>query len=728
MEKYQIRQEAVQLLDEMLQADLDGFKPLGKDNLIEKGLSSIQIMQIVSELKKIGIKLSFAKLMENPTLEEWIRLIEKANIKNIDKKTESREKNISEEFPLTDVQYAYFVGREEDQVLGGVGCHAYLEIDGREIVTDRLTAAWNCLQMENPMLRAKFNRNGTQQIMEEPYSKEVKIFDYTSLPEEDADVKLLGMRKEMSHRKFDIEVGEVASLSIALLKDKKYRIFLDVDILIADIMSIGIIMSRLAELYCGENEVLIDSNYTFKDYLEERKIDNEIYEKDKGFWKKKIESSFPLEAPNLPLSKKPEMIEKVVFSRRKKIISKENWTKIKENAYKNKVTPSMVLLSAYSMIIERWTNQEKFVINVPLFNRDANNNSVKRMVADFTNLLLVECERKNENFLDRVKTISSTFLENASHSSYSGVQVQRDVYKKVGKTINIAPVVFACNIDYPLETQETRKIFGKINYMVSQTPQVWLDFQTYLVDDEIVLCWDVVDELYPDGMIDDMFESLYTLLQSLNDNENWYRLPEILPLNQIEDREKELKNILPLSYPKQTLYTEFLDKIKVNPEKVAIVDAQSGIELTYGDLYKKALIIATNLISFGVKKNDYVGITLPRGYSQIVGILGILFAGAAYVPIGINQPNERRRKIYEQIGIKHVLSNKNTIRDFNLDDTDITFVDMDQSTIQSIIEKPVNISPFDTAYVIMTSGTTGIPKGVEIAHNSAVNTINDLNE
>ena len=101
---------------------------------------------------------------------------------------------------------------------------------------------------------------------------------------------------------------------------------------------------------------------------------------------------------------------------------------------------------------------------------------------------------------------------------------------------------------------------------------------------------------------------------------------------------------------------------------------------------------------------------------------------AVYVPIGINQPNERRRKIYEQIGIKHVLSNKNTIRDFNLDDTDITFVDMDQSIIQSIIENPIDISSFDTAYVIMTSGTTGIPKGVEIAHNSAVNTINDLNE
>ena len=80
----------------MLQADLDGFKPSGKDNLIEKGLSSIQIMQIISELKKLGIKLSFAKLMENPTLEDWIRFIEKVNIKNIDKNSVDRKASCRE--------------------------------------------------------------------------------------------------------------------------------------------------------------------------------------------------------------------------------------------------------------------------------------------------------------------------------------------------------------------------------------------------------------------------------------------------------------------------------------------------------------------------------------------------------------------------------------------------------------------------------------------------------
>ncbi len=75
---------------------------------------------------------------------------------------------------------------------------------------------------------------------------------------------------------------------------------------------------------------------------------------------------------------------------------------MKEKTAKYKVTPSMVLLTCYSMIIERWINQDKFVINIPLFNREAENANIKNMIADFTSLLLVECERKeNETLLEK---------------------------------------------------------------------------------------------------------------------------------------------------------------------------------------------------------------------------------------------------------------------------------------------------------------------------------------
>lgn len=727
MEENKIREYAVSYISKMLKSYLNVSEIKEEDNLIKKGLSSIQIMKISAGLKNFGLRLSFAKLMDEPTVETWIKLIKKASIRNSKKKDMSKYYTDSKKFKLTDVQYAYLVGREEAQILGGIGCHAYLEIDGENIDVDKLTNAWNMLQDINPMLRAKFNKNGTQQIMEQPYSKEIKIFDYTTLSLEEAEIKMIEIRNRIAHRKLNIDLGEVASLSVVLLKENKHRIFFDIDILVADIMSIGIIIDELSNLY-NRKDSLEKSDYTFKNYLEEREIDKETYEKDKQFWQDKIKSGFPLESPNLPLKKKPEMIENIFFSRRKRTLDEETWNKIKENACKNRVTPSMVLLACYSMVIERWINQDKFIINVPLFNRDICNKDIKNMVADFTNLLLVECERKDETFISRVKTLSDRFLENVSHSSYSGIEVQRSVYKEVGKNINLAPIVFACNIDYSLETQQSRKVLGKINYMVSQTPQVWLDFQTYLQDGEIILCWDTVDELYPDKMIDDMFNSLEALLHKLTDNDNWYQKCDVLPLDQRVERENELNRILPLDYPNETLYTNFLKMVEKYPNKSAIIDGETGHKITYEELYSEALKVASNLISNGVKKGYYIGITLPRGYRQIIGILGVLFTGAAYVPIGINQPSERRLKIYEQIGITHILSDKNTASELSLNDEKIIFIDIDNTSIKNIIEKPVDIDGFSTAYVIMTSGTTGVPKGVEIAHCSAINTINDLNE
>ena len=390
----------------------------------------------------------------------------------------------------------------------------------------------------------------------------------------------------------------------------------------------------------------------------------------------------------------------------------------------------MVLLTAYALILERWTNQDKFFINLPLFNRDLSNENLKDMVADFTNILLVEHERKNDtSFLETLNRISETFIDNASHSSYSGVQVQRDISKSQGTSLNVSPVVFACNIDYPLETEISRKALGKITYMVSQTPGVWLDFQSYIKDGDLVLCWDSVDELFPEKMLDDMLNSLEEQLLILTAKENWESKFDVLSENQKLAREKELKSILPLNFPDERLYDGFIKNVKENPEKIAIIDSETKEEISYMDLYEKSLKIAGYLKENGIKKGEYVGITLPRSSKQIYAIFGILFAGAAYVAIGINQPSERRSKIYEQIGIKFVISDNKTIEDYKLDTGEVSLIDLDKAIDKSLgLDKPIEVSPFDSVYIIMTSGTTGVPKGVEIMHTSAINTINDLNE
>ena len=727
MELNTIKERAKELVKDWLASIFVEKVVSENENLIEKGLSSIQVMQLSGKLKKTGIKISFAKLMEEPNLSKWYELIDKSRVKS-DKNIESSIIQSDEsKFDLTDIQYSYLIGREDDQILGGVGCHAYLEIDGENINEDKLKEAWNKLQYRHPMLRAKFTKDGHQEILHKPYSEEIEVFDLSDLDEETLHLKLVEIREQKSHRKLNVNQGQVAGVALAKFSDEKSRIFFDVDLLVSDVMSMSIMIKELAELYSG---VELDNlnEYTFKDYIQNR-IGEAINDEDKEFWKQKI-NTFEIERPNLPLRKQPEQIKETKFTRRKRIIKKDEWETIKDIAASYQSTPSMVLLTAYSLVLERWCNQDKFFINIPLFNRDLENENLKEMIADFTNILLVEHESVDDaRFLDALKRTNKTFLENVSHSAYSGVQVQRDISKDQGTSVNIAPVVFACNIDYPLETKISRKNLGKVSYMISQTPGVWLDFQTYIVDGNLILCWDSVDELFPTGMLEDMMDSLYELIISLTQKEEWEKKVDVLPEKQKSIRKQDVEEILPLQYPNEILYDGFLRNVKLNPDRVAIIDSETKEQITYHKLYEISLKVADYLGKNGVKKGDYVGVTLPRGSIQLYAIFGILFTGAAYVSIGITQPNDRRTKIYDQIGIKHIVSNEKTIIDCGLDKNKVKIIDLDVAVAnESKLEQPVEISPYDSAYIIMTSGTTGIPKGVEIMHTSAVNTCIDLNE
>ena len=136
-------------IKEQVKQKLPVARDLGdSENLLELGLSSLTIMRLVNQWRKQGVKVSFGSLMENPTLEGWWALIQRSMKKKAGKKRaqESKitpEKDMKQPFPLTDVQYAYWVGRDEEQALGGIDCHAYLEFDGGNIDPERLEKAWN---------------------------------------------------------------------------------------------------------------------------------------------------------------------------------------------------------------------------------------------------------------------------------------------------------------------------------------------------------------------------------------------------------------------------------------------------------------------------------------------------------------------------------------------------------------------------------------------------------
>ena len=235
-----------------------------EDNLVELGLTSIEVMNIISKLKKTGYSATFSELMRMPVLKEWHRFIQRDG----KRETNIAAADLEKEFALTDIQYAYWVGRKESQPLGGVGCHAYFEFEcNKELDIERLNNAWNELQEIHPMLRAKFNKAGTQTIMASPYTKNIDVYDFRK--DKDALRKKNELRSKFENRLLDIEHGQVASAAISLLAECAV-LHLEVDLLVSDLKSLQIIFTDLSRLYMQKNAAKED-NWAFKKYIESSK-------------------------------------------------------------------------------------------------------------------------------------------------------------------------------------------------------------------------------------------------------------------------------------------------------------------------------------------------------------------------------------------------------------------------------------------------------------------------
>ena len=169
------------------------------------------------------------------------------------------------------------------------------------------------------------------------------------------------------------------------------------------------------------------------------------------------------------------------------------------------------------------------------------------------------------------------------------------------------------------------------------------------------------------------------------------------------------------------LFLEAADKF---PDKEALVTCSR--RMTYREIKEEAFYISGQLKSMGIKKEETVAVFMEKGWEQVVAVYGILFAGAAYLPIDIHNPRERVEKILRDSGTRIILvQNQAYDQDTEwLHEWDCISV----SGLKTDTEyKAQENKAGDLAYVIYTSGTTGMPKGVMITHHNAVNTILDIN-
>jgi len=250
---------------ELLGVSADTVDPDG--NLVSQGLDSIRMMTLAGRWRRRGIAVDFATLAAAPTIEAWSVLLSEAEAGNpLDVDAGTPTRTTDDTFPLAPMQHAMWVGRHDNQPLGGVAGHLYVEFDGGAIDPDRLRDAATNLATRHLMLRVQFLPDGTQRIdrVAEGAGFPVTVHDLRGLAEDVVEQRLTGLREAKSHQQLD---GQVLELTLSLLPGESSRLHVDLDMQAADAMSYRTLMADLAALYQGRQ--LPALRYTYREYRQE---------------------------------------------------------------------------------------------------------------------------------------------------------------------------------------------------------------------------------------------------------------------------------------------------------------------------------------------------------------------------------------------------------------------------------------------------------------------------
>ncbi|OZC95542.1 non-ribosomal peptide synthetase [Rhodococcus sp. 06-235-1A] len=686
-------------------------------NLFELGLESIVLMRLVGRFRKQGKAVTFADLAAQPTVSAWSELVGAADEPVPVPTARTSESTTStpdtDSFDLAVLQHAYWIGRSAEQRFGGVSPHLYTEFDGSAVEPDRLRAALDAVARRHDMLRARITDNGQQVIESSPGWRGLTVHDLQN--EDDPAVELERTRQRLTHQMLDIEAGEVFSADLSLLPDGRTRLHLDMDMIAGDAVSFRILVADLAKAYDGQ--VLPTVDYSYARYLADRPQDRrEARAQAQRYWTDRLDS-LP-GAPTLPLVESDSGSPSA--TRRAFHLDSQHYSHLQLRARAHGVTPAVAVASAFAEVVGAWSREQRFLLNVPMFDRAPTHPAVGDLVGDFSSSVMLDVDLSESlSFAERSRQLRSRLHEDASHVDYSGVEVLRDLGRRSGEPV-LAPVVFTSALGLgELFDARARELFGDPVWIMSQGPQVVLDAQITELDGGVLVNWDIRENEFLPGVPEAMFDAFETLVRGLVDGDAVWSEPvgRLVPPRQLVSRTPAADVPRTDTSPaagNETLHRAFFDRASQHPDAVAL-EWGDDESMTYGDLCDRALRVAAALRDRDVAVGDTVGVTLPKGPDQVVAVLGVLAAGGVYVPIGVDQPASRAALIARKAGFAVTIGGSG--------DDGLAMSD-------AILSEPLaapHLGPETApAYMIFTSGSTGEPKGVVVSHRAAMNTIVDL--
>lgn len=573
------------------------------------------------------------------------------------------------------------------------------------------------------VLRATCHVEEGQIVMRIAPSGKIPItrIDLSKTPASESKKEAEKLMKEDANTAFDLGKGPMYRFTLFQIASDKHIFFLNFHHMVIDEWSMPIFRSQLGMHYAnlseGKDIAMQPSLIQYTDYAywdNNRKIN----EDQLNYWTQRLKGEVPV--IDLPTDFQRPAQPSFKGKTNKQFLSKELSSNILRLAKEMGVTPFNFLLASFYLFLFKYTAQKDILIGTPISNRGQQ--SLNNLIGFFINTLVLRTEiERNISFSDLVKKVRKTTLE-----AFSNKDVPYDVLVKELKRERLLgfnpffQVMFVYNT-----TDEHSSYLEKldIDYTVFGADVSKFDL-TLLVSEEngvLATAFEYATDLFQDTTIDRFQEHLKILLEQITEAPD-----KVIPeFNMMTLGEKE--TLFPESETKPGAYDGvngiheiILQNSKTKGDEPAVAFKQDHI--TYKELQEKAEKIAQRILHTTNGKKEIVGLCADRSTDMITGLVGILKAGCAYMPIDPDYPEERINFMLADSRANVVVTQENLKTVLGNYDGEQIMLDLEESEN----EKEINSVDFplvertDLAYVIYTSGSTGKPKGVPITHGNII--------
>jgi aspartate racemase len=572
-------------------------------------------------------------------------------------------------------------------------------------------------------------RTTVEVIDDRPYQRveslpaiEIPCIVLEHLAPADREPEALRLAAEQSQASFDLAAGPLVRASVFRLAPDDHFFVLTMHHLVCDGWSMGVFMVEFVTLYwsfiAGKPSPLPELPVQYGDYAiwQRELISPSVLDEHMAYWRTQLADPPTLQVP----TDRPRPAEFTFRGARCAVeIRGDTHASLSTLAHQEGATMFMVLLAAFVVLLHRYTEQEDVVVGTASAGRPRR--ELEPLIGFFVNSLVLRVRVADDaTFLDVLDEVKRTVIDAYAHQDVPFNRLVEELQPHRDKSRNPLFQVMFQLFSPPSAAGLRKDVLMPFQPVESGISKTDLALDLLSTEDAVQGHMEYNTDLFDRVRIERMVVHYGRLLDGIVADPA-QRISRLDMLTEDERTRLVVEwNQTAVPYPsRRTIPQLFAEQVDRTPEAVALRFGDRT--MTYRELRDRAAAVGEELVARGVQHGDVVGLYLDRGLAWPVAALGVLQAGAAYVPLDPSNPPERIRFLVDDCGAGTLLTTAESsaaLAGFGA----AVVVPPDGEVGPPVEDHTIGqrAAATDLAYVMYTSGTTGRPKGVAVTHRNIV--------